>query len=149
MEKTPPKIIVVDTNVLIRATFQKPSSLSLRIHQAIRQQACLLAISPAILAEIREVISRDYIVALTHTTSEQRRDYLNELSEISMLTRGQAPLTQKSRDRKDNKFLVCASEAQVDYLITSDEDLLDLKTHEETQIIPPQEFVALLETGSL
>lgn len=104
---------------------------------------------PAILAEILEVISRDYIIALTHTTPEQRRDYVNELSEISILTRGQASLTQKSRDRKDNKFLVCASEAQADYLISSDEDLLDLKAYEGTRIIPPQEFISLLETGTL
>jgi hypothetical protein len=27
--------------------------------------------------------------------------------------------------------------------------LLDLKTHEETRIIPPQEFVALLDAGML
>jgi uncharacterized protein len=149
MEKTPPKIIVVDINVLIRATFQKPSALSLRIHQAIRQQACLLAISPAILAEIREVISRDYIIALTHTTPAQRTRYMNELHDISMLTPGQAAVPQKSRDRKDHKFLVCASEAQADYLITSDDDLLDLKIHEGTRIIPPQKFVALLDAGTL
>ena len=149
MGKSPPKTIVVDTNVLIRATFQKRSPLSLCIYQAIKEQACLLATSPAILAEIREVISRDYIIALTHTTPAQRTDYMNELSEISIRTRGQATVTQESRDRKDNKFLVCASEAQADYLITSDEDLLELKAYEGTRIIPPQEFVALLETGTL
>ncbi len=32
---------------------------------------------------------------------------------------------------------------------TSDADLLDLKTHESTRIIPPQEFVALLDAGTL
>jgi predicted nucleic acid-binding protein len=57
--------------------------------------------------------------------------------------------TKESRDRKDNKFLVCASEAQADYLITSDEDLLALKTYEKTRIIPPQEFVALLESSAI
>jgi putative PIN family toxin of toxin-antitoxin system len=149
MEKTPPKIIVVDTNVLIRATFQKPSPLSLRIYQAIREQVCLLAISPAILAELREVISRNYIVRLTHTTPEQREVYINELSEISILTSGQASITKESRDRKDNKFLVCASEAQANYLITSDEDLLALKIYEKTRIIPPQKFVGLLEAGTI
>ena len=149
MEKTPPKIIVVDTNVLIRATFQKRSPVSLRIYQAIKEQECILATSPAILAEIRDVISRDYIIALTHTTSEQREGYMNELSEITMLTSGKVPITKKSRDRKDNKFLACAGEAQADYLITSDEDLLALKTYEKTRIIPPQEFVVILETGTI
>jgi putative PIN family toxin of toxin-antitoxin system len=149
MGKLPPKIIVVDTNVLIRATFRKRSTLSLRIYQAIKEQTCILATSPAILAEIREVISRDYIIALTHTTPTQRTRYMNELRDISMLTKGQAAVTQKSRDRKDNKFLVCASEAQADYLITSDADLLDLKTYEKTQIIPPQDFAALLEAAMI
>jgi uncharacterized protein len=149
MGKLPPKIIVVDTNVLIRATFRKRSPVSLRIYQTIKEQTCILATSPAILAEIREVISRDYIIALTHMTPEQRTSYMNELRDISMLTKGQAALTQKSRDRKDNKFLVCASEAKADYLITSDADLLDLKIHEGSRIIPPQEFVALLDAGTL
>jgi putative PIN family toxin of toxin-antitoxin system len=149
MGKPPPKIIVVDTNVLIRATFRKRSPVSLRIYQTIKEQTCILATSPAILAEIHDVISRDYIIAFTHTTPEQRTRYMNELRDISMLTKGQAAVTQESRDRKDNKFLVCASEAHADYLITSDDDLLDLKTHEETRIIPPQEFVALLDAGML
>jgi putative PIN family toxin of toxin-antitoxin system len=149
MGKPPPKIIVVDTNVLIRATFRKRSPISLRIYQAIKDQTCLLATSPAILAEIRDVISRDYIIALTHTTAAQRTRFMHELDDISLLTSGQGTITQESRDRKDNKFLVCASEAQADYLITSDDDLLDLKTHESTRIIPPQEFVALLDAGML
>ena len=116
MGKPPPKIILVDTNVLIRATFRKRSPVSLRIYQAIKEQTCILATSPAILAEIRDVIGRDYIIALTHTTPAQRTRYMNELHDISLLTKGQTAVTQKSQDRKDNKFLVCASEAQADYL---------------------------------
>jgi predicted nucleic acid-binding protein len=58
-------------------------------------------------------------------------------------------VTQKSRDRKNKKFLVCASEAQADSLITSAEDLLALKTHEKTRIIPPQELMALLKAGTI
>jgi predicted nucleic acid-binding protein len=74
---------------------------------------------------------------------------MNELRDITMLTKRQVSVTQKSRDRKDNKFLVCASEAQTNSLITSDEDLLGLETYEETRIILPQEFVALLDAGTL
>ena len=149
MENPPPKTIVVDTNVLIRATFRKRSPISLRIYQALKDQTCILAISPAILDEIREVISRDYIIALTSSTPAQRTRYLTELSEISILMPGSMELTRQSRDKKDNKFLVCAGEAQADYLVTSDEDLLDLKSYEETRILSPHEFVNLLEAGTL
>ena len=149
MEKASRKTIVIDTNVLIRTTFQKRSPVSLRIYQALAEQVCVLVTSLPILEEIRDVLSRDYIIPYTHTTPEMRRRYMRELLDISMLTRGKAKITQKSRDRKDNKFLVCASEAKADYLITSDEDLLTMKAYEGTRIIPPHEFVELLEKGKL
>jgi putative PIN family toxin of toxin-antitoxin system len=149
MSAPPRKTIVVDTNVLIRATFRKRSPLSHRIYQAIAAQECLLAISPAIVEEIRDVISRDSIIAFTHTTPQLRRQYLSALLAISILTPGKAKLTKTSRDVKDNKFLVCATEAKADYLITSDEDLLTLKEYASTRILPPHEFVKLLETGTL
>jgi predicted nucleic acid-binding protein len=78
-----------------------------------------------------------------------RTRYMNELVDMSMLTAGTKELKQRSRDIKDNKFLVCASEAKAHYLVTSDEDLLDMKEYEGTKIIPPQEFVRLLDKGKL
>jgi uncharacterized protein len=143
------KKIVIDTNVLVRTTFQKRSFVSQRIYQAIAAQECILVTSPDILAEVRDVISRDYIIVYTHTTAAMRVHYMNTLIDLSILTPGTKPLTKTSRDAKDNKFLICANEAQADYLITSDRDLSDLKIYEGTKIIPPQEFVKLLETGKL
>ncbi|MEI6728992.1 MAG: putative toxin-antitoxin system toxin component, PIN family [bacterium] len=49
------------------------------------------------------------------------------------------------RDPKDNKFLELAKEIQADYLITGDNDLLDLKKFETTQILKPADFVVLLK----
>jgi uncharacterized protein len=149
MSTPPRKKIVFDTNVLIRTTFRKRSPVSQRIYQAIEAQECILVTSPAILEEIRDVISRDYIIEYTHTTPDMRTRYMNELIDMSMLTTGTKELKKKSRDIKDNKFLVCASEAMAHYLVTSDEDLLELKEYGGTRIIPPQKFVELLDTGKL
>jgi uncharacterized protein len=149
MSIPPRKKIVFDTNVLIRTTFRKRSPVSYRIYQAIEAQECILVTSPAILEEIRDVISRDYIIEYTHTTPDMRTRYINDLIDMSMLTTGTKELKKKSRDIKDNKFLVCASEAMAHYLVTSDEDLLELKEYERTRIIPPQKFVELLDTGKL
>lgn len=140
MSIPPRKKIVFDTNVLIRTTFRKRSPVSQRIYQAIEAQECILVTSPAILEEIRDVISRDYIIEYTHTTTDMRTRYMNELIDMSMLTTGTKELKKKSRDIKDNKFLVCASEAMAHYLVTSDEDLLELKEYGGTRIIPPQKF---------
>ena len=124
METHSRKKVVIDTSVLIRTTFQQRSPVSRRIYQAIYAQECILVTSPAILAEVKDVLQRDYIIALSHTTPALRTRYLQELRAISLLVPGTTPIKRTSRDRKDNKFLVCAHEANADYLVTSDEDLL-------------------------
>src|SRR5439155_6141938 len=64
-----------------------------------------------------------------------RTRYMNEIIDMSMLTTGTKELKKKSRNIKDNKFLVCASEAMAHYLVTSGEDLLELKEYARTRII--------------
>jgi predicted nucleic acid-binding protein len=76
------KKIVFDTNVLIRTTFRKRSPVSYRIYQAIEAQECILVTSPAILEEIRDVISRDYIIEYTHTTPDMRTRYITRVLPI-------------------------------------------------------------------
>jgi len=139
-----PKKVVFDTNVLVRTTFKKRSPVSLRIYQAIEAQECITVITPAILKEIKEVINRDYIIKYTHTTAEMREEFIKSLIDISMLTPGTGKLKEKSRDSKDDKFLICAIEAKADYIVTSDNDLLVLKNCQQTQIMSPEEFVKQL-----
>jgi predicted nucleic acid-binding protein len=101
MNTPPRKIIVLDTNVLIRTTFQKQSSVSKRIYLAIKNQECILAFSPPILEEIRDVINRDKIIIYTHTTTDMRTRYINNLIDIGILTPGTKKLSKESRDRED------------------------------------------------
>ncbi len=50
-----------------------------------------------------------------------------------------------SRDPKDDMVLACAKSAQVDYLISEDNDLLVLNPYEGIPIIRVFEFVKFLE----
>jgi putative PIN family toxin of toxin-antitoxin system len=130
------KRVVIDTNVLVRTTFLKHSPISARIYQAIADQECILVLLPSLLAEIRDVISRDYIIAYTHTTPASRQSYINTLIDLSILTSETHVVQRASRDKKDNKFLVCAHEAQATYIVTNDRDLLDVKLYRKAKMIP-------------
>lgn len=44
------------------------------------------------------------------------------------------------RDREDNKILESAVEAEADYLITNDNDLLSIGSYENIKIVTPSEF---------
>jgi uncharacterized protein len=45
-------------------------------------------------------------------------------------------------DPSDNKFLVCAVEGQVDFIVSGDRHLTDIKLFQDIQIINPVEFLA-------
>ena len=47
-----------------------------------------------------------------------------------------------SRDLFDDKFLLCAAKARVQYLVTGDKDFSDLKSKFDFQILSPREFLS-------
>ncbi len=49
------------------------------------------------------------------------------------------------RDEKDNKFIECAVSANVDYIISGDEDLLVLKEYSRIPIVRTWRMLQLLE----
>ena len=140
---TKPKV-VIDTNVLVSATFQKVSPILQTIYQALKSQRFILITSPEMIEEVVEVINRDYIIKLSHTNKEDRRLFIEVLLDIGIFTSGKVPLQKISRDAKDDKFLACAYEAKADYLVTGDKDLLVLKQYKRTKIIKPGDFVEIL-----
>ena len=49
------------------------------------------------------------------------------------------------RDKDDDNVLACAVEAETDYLVTGDKDLLHLKTYRGIRIITPRDFELLFD----
>jgi putative PIN family toxin of toxin-antitoxin system len=65
----------------------------------------------------------------------------------SVVTQGKLTVDIVTRDREDNKLLACAQEGNADYLITGDDDLLQINSHEGTRIIPPADFLSILKSS--
>lgn len=137
---------VIDTNVLVSATFRKLSPIPNHIYKLLKKQQFFLVTSPQILEEVDDVINRDYIIKRTYTTKEDRKHYIEILIDISIITSGTTPLQTIARDLKDDKFLICAYEAKADYIVTGDRDLLDLGEYEGIKIITPRKFVEELKS---
>lgn len=70
---------------------------------------------------------------------------INIIYKNEEVTEGKLVLSDVSRDIKDNKFLACGVEAQVNYIVTGDENLLVLNEYEEIKIITPREFHEILK----
>lgn len=135
--------VVVDTNVLISGLFGIKDSPSSQILLSIRTQKIILVTSPVILEEVGSVINRERIVKLTKMSKNERSDFMDKLIERSDITLGNQLAQTIGRDIKDDKFLACGVEGEVDYIITGDEDLLILKKYQGIEIVTPREFVEI------
>lgn len=129
--------IVLDSNVLISAFLWggKPKTILDRVFDGKDQ----LFISKEILDEIFDVLSREKFRLRKIIISS----FLHEIEEISELIFPSDRILEVLRDVDDHKILECALEADADFIVTGDKDLLILKTFRNTGILLASEFLEL------
>jgi len=109
--------------------------------EQIRAGALTLISSPALLAELAEVLNRpkfQVILARSETDPEQTLGELRRLAEIIDPLPLLAPV---SRDPSDDAVLALAAASRADLIITGDADLLTLGSHAGIPIIDPAEAI--------
>ena len=138
--------VVLDTNVVVSGVIKEegpPGQILSRLFQA-RQYISVTSLE--ILAEIREVLQRPKIRRYHGWTDEEIDAFVTFLYAESDET--ERTLTVNvARDPQDNKFLACASEGNADYLVSGDDDLLQIEVFERTQIVRPRVFLETLQSS--
>ena len=128
---------VFDTNVLV-AAFAVEGICSKILTRSRKNQFHLVA-CPIILQEFERVLTKKF-----SATRSEARNALQIVSEaIHSVVRPSKSIQSVCRDPDDDAILGCALEAKADYLVTGDEDLLDLKTFREVRIVTPRDFELL------
>jgi uncharacterized protein len=128
--------VVIDTNVLISATFWpgKPKQL---LNQVRRGKIDFLT-SEILIAELKEVLTRDD--KPFKLSEEEARHVLAAVLDIAQIVEPHSAIT-RCRDEADNRVLECALDGQADWIITGDRDLLDLKSFAGIKIGTVAEFL--------
>lgn len=131
-------ILVLDTNVYV-STIGRPCSPPGQIEQTWRKGLVTFAVSEPILDEIERVLKA---LRQWHGWQPQQVDtYIALLRQTALMTPHTTRVTV-APDPDDDKFLVCAVEAQADALITGDKKhLLALKSFQKIPILSPGEFI--------
>ena len=126
---------VLDTNVLLSALLWRGAPHELL--EQIRAGTLILISSPALLAELSNVLGRakfDVILARSDTSRERALNEVRQLAEVI----APPPLPQPvCRDPDDDAVLALALAAQADCIISGDGDLLSIRHFEEIPIIDP------------
>src|SRR5258708_4484760 len=124
----PAKLTVVfDCNIIWQAFFFQ-SGASAKCKQLVDDGKIILVLSPEVLEEMREVLTRPEAQARYQITQEAVDRYLASLAKKSVFMRSVPNNFTYSRDPDDEPYINLAGAAKVDYLVTRDNDLLDLMT---------------------
>lgn len=126
--------VVFDTDVLI-ASFLTEGVCS-KVFVRARKHEFQLVMSADIIGETEEVLRKKFKLLPSEISSvcallkEAASEILHKIDPVSPIY----------RDPDDDKVLACASEANADYIVTGDEDLLVIKQYSRTVIVTPRDF---------
>lgn len=143
VNKTPHKV-VFDTQVFLRALIN-PKSASGRLVLNL-QVDYVLYTADQIDREVLDVLSRPKIRQKFPQITDERIKLITTLLELAHRVEVKdSDIQPICRDPKDDIFLACAKLAKANYLVSEDNDLLVLKSYEDTQIVNVIEFLAVLQ----
>ena len=90
--------------------------------------------------EICDVIKRPKF----HANDDEIHYFINSIDEISNKIVPKRRIKNGSRDKTDNKYIECGITAHVDYIISGDIHLLELKEYNEIKIITAKNYLEII-----
>jgi uncharacterized protein len=134
--------IVLDTNVAVSGLLWHNTPYRL-LKRAVEDEAIELFSSPALLAELTEVLERANLaaeLAELNTSVEALVALYGTFVQLVML----ASIARVAPDPDDDEVIACAIAAGAMLLVTGDRTLLALKTHQSVEIVSPAQALQRL-----
>jgi putative PIN family toxin of toxin-antitoxin system len=135
---------VLDANVLVSAAAgaAQPDSVPGEILRRWRGRAFALVVSEPILVEVERTLAKPYV--RERLTPLQTAAILRLLRRRAELTAMTARVTGVASHAEDDLVLATARSAAVDWLVSGDRQLQQLRRYQGTTILSPPAFLALL-----
>jgi putative PIN family toxin of toxin-antitoxin system len=133
--------VVLDTNVVLSALVFSHGRPSLLRH-AWQAERLVPLVSKSTTTELMRVLAYPKFKLDLDARQDLLADYLPWCETARIST--PPPLTPACRDPFDQPFLQLAVAGQADYLVTGDQDLLDLAGQLACPIVSPEAFLTLL-----
>jgi putative PIN family toxin of toxin-antitoxin system len=129
--------VVIDTNILVSAAI-RDGIPEIVIQFIVDHPEFEWIASQEIMTEYTEVLQRREL----KLSAEVQQEWIDLLQTVTKLIEVNIEV-DFPRDRKDAKFLACAIAANIDFLITGDQDFEDVQILENTTILSVRDFKKL------
>ena len=131
--------IVLDANIFVSSFFWggNPRMVLERVIEGIDE----LFVTKEILDETDEVMGRPKF----HADKEEIDYFINSLEEIGNKIIPKRRIKNGSRDKTDNKYIECGIAANVNYIISGDVHLLELREYENIKIITAKNYLETIK----
>lgn len=137
--------ITVDTNVLISSTFWEGASF--KIIKKVEDKKVNLILSKGIIKEFFSVLKYKEIQEKIKDKNLEMKMTVDKLVSMSFILEPKEKIDIVKDDTDDNKFIECAIESNVDYIVSQDKHLLKLKEFKNIKIVTPEEFLKLFKNS--
>jgi uncharacterized protein len=131
--------LVLDTTTFVSAFFWKGNGAQL--FRKIEEGRASVYITHELLEAIKEVIKRPKFQAVMNKAGLTPEVIVQKIVSVAHLVGGPQLHIDVCRDSKDNKILECAVNANADYIISGDNDLIVIKKYEQIPIIATSELL--------
>ncbi|MHB8629027.1 MAG: putative toxin-antitoxin system toxin component, PIN family [Aggregatilineales bacterium] len=99
-----------------------------------------IAVSDPTLRELRKVLDYPYAERRYHWTAEQKDAFVADVRLGAELT-ATVPEVDVCKDEDDNMWFACAEAAKAHYIVSKDEDILDVGEYKGIKTVKPGYFV--------
>ena len=148
---------VFDCNTFLQAAINE-ESLAGKCYKFVEERTVELFVSEEVLEEIEEVINRPHIRERFESLTDARiESFLNSIKDLAVIVRKIPQVFSLPRDIDDEIYINLAVEAEADYIVTRDKDLIDLMTGFDLEskqfrqkfrplkVVQPLEFLRIVE----
>ncbi len=148
---------VFECNTFLQAALNEQSPAG-NCYTLIEEGIVELFISQEVLDEIEDVINRPQIRERFVTLTDERiENFLHSIKELAVIVRDVPKIFSLPRDVDDEIYINLAVEADADFIVTRDKDLIDLMTDYDIEskkfrqkfrplkIVQPLEFLRIVE----
>lgn len=130
---------VFDTNVLLAAFLTE--GVCEKLLTRARKRHFDLILCPFILHEFERILIKKF-----SATKQEKEAVLALIAEAALdIVEPSAIPVGACRDKDDDNVVACAVEAEAEYLVTGDKDLLSMKAYKGIRIVTPREFELLFD----